>query len=764
MTTPRYRIGYLNPWREKAENHAFGSLREAAGRLGHDFIHVTTSDEIMAANLDFVIAVASVQPKLTAVPTFGAIHEPRTRFWEKSEYFQNLLTYDGYMTIADSLHGFLDAFCAGVGKPQHVGYYYNTPQRQTIEADVEGLAARGQLSLCYFGTNWDPRTRPLFRTLVKRDYMRVYGPKESWDYLKGEKYFGSPAFDGNAVQREYAAHGVGLAVLSRGHALDDVISNRIFEIASVGAVAICPDIPWIRRHFGDGVYYFDPNGTVYEIFAAIDAAMAAILADPADAARRAKAARAVFERDFAAEEMVANAVRYFEEWKTLGGLPQPPSASPPIDVIVRVGGRPLDTIKRALDSLETQTAGRFRVIFVRYRDLDLAPLVEAPWTRIESFRIVDRIGGDRAATMTEGLKAVTAPYFALLDDDDFLLPGHFEALLRQITDAPEDRLFAYSGFLEVQEPEAGASADRERRRIFSLAPAAGDAWSITGAFAPNGFLASSALLTFLDLDGWSMRTSEDTLLIATLAAHGEPRFSYRATACHVVGSHGASNFVETPTRQEDVLETFLRMQTLFDRLERNFGKPSMSNWERLGWQLHRVLEAKSRERMGKLSLLVLEEGVLASSIHDRDDLDVRPIPINPVTVECLGECRLSPTAEGFELVIHPEALPWAYGAVMDLDKGQWFSGVQWIVAEFEPVYQSFGVGVLNAVGDGFQTRTEVPASRVPVEIWLHIHDAKDTSRLILQNWAEPVRTPARLKALWVVRETLAGAVGERSKR
>src|SRR5271170_6070200 len=195
MTDKSYRIGYLNPWRDKAENQAFVSLQVAARRIGHEFVHVTTSDEVLAADLDFVIAVASTQAKLTHLPTFGAIHEPRTRFWEKPEYFQNLLTYDGYMTISDSLVDFLSSFCAGAGKPQHVGTYYNTPQRQTdLTADIEGLAAKGALGVCYFGTNWDPRTRPLFRALVQRDWMRVYGPEGSWDYLQGEKYFGSPAF------------------------------------------------------------------------------------------------------------------------------------------------------------------------------------------------------------------------------------------------------------------------------------------------------------------------------------------------------------------------------------------------------------------------------------------------------------------------------------------------------------------------------------------------------------------------------------------
>ncbi len=146
--------------------------------------------------------------------------------------------------------------------------------------------------------------------------------------------------------------------------------------------------------------------------------------------------------------------------------------------------------------------------------------------------------------------------------------------------------------------------------------------------------------------------------------------------------------------------------------------------------------------------------MLASSIHEREDLELRRAPINPVTMETLGESRLLPSADGFELSLLSESLPWAYGAVMDLDRGLLFPGKQWIVAEFEAVHQSFGIGILNGRADDFHTRVEVPASSVPVEMWLHVSDPADTSRFVLQNWAEPLRSPNRLKALWVVSETL----------
>ncbi len=48
-------------------------------------------------------------------------------------------------------------------------------------------------------------------------------------------------------------------------------------------------------------------------------------------------------------------------------------------------------------------------------------------------------------------------------------------------------------------------------------------------------------------------------------------------------------------------------------------------------------------------------------------------------------------------------------------------------------------------------------SAVPVEIWLHVHDPANISKVMVQNWANPLNGPARLKALWVVRQKLGRA-------
>ena len=111
-------------------------------------------------------------------------------------------------------------------------------QRQQRSADLVSLLRDRKLLLTYFGTNWDHRRKNFFRMLSEIDNVQICGPTHSWPEIHRKSYGGSLEFDGDAVQARYATNGLGLCLVSELHCRDDVISNRIFEIASVGAIAL----------------------------------------------------------------------------------------------------------------------------------------------------------------------------------------------------------------------------------------------------------------------------------------------------------------------------------------------------------------------------------------------------------------------------------------------------------------------------------------------------------------------------------------------
>lgn len=760
-----YRIGFQHPWIGRAEQQCYESMSFVASQLGHKLIHVITSEQILASDLDFVLCVASVQGKTTSIPTFGAVHEPRVRWWENERYFWNLATYDGYFTISDTLREFLHAFTAAFRKRQDVGYYFNTPQTLAVRSDVAKLATSGDLRLGYFGTNWDPRSRPVFRSLAGKSYMRIHGPAQAWEYLDERAYFGPVPFDGFAVQLTYARYGAGLVSLSRNHALDDIISNRIFEITSVGAVAICPDIPWIRRNFADSVYYFNPHDSYPAIVDQIDTIIDDIRSSPKIAGERAATAALIFEKRFAAEVLFSNVIDYFENWSddhesTLGRR----SDNSVIDVIVRVGGRSVsEIVLRAIRSIDAQECGTFRVIFVFWKEIDLAAITERRWLRIKEFLLVGCIGGDRAATLTAGLKQVENEFFCVLDDDDFWLPDHIPSLLECLAEMAPEKGFAYSGVITVRSlTEVEDPRTTDTREITRLSPAAagrvsgrpteGTVWDVTGAFAPNGWLAASPLLRGLCLDNWNLKTAEDTVLVAHLIANGEVTFSWRATAVQVLGSEGASNFGTTGSRQEDLFECMLRIGPNLELIERKFAVNRASLWERLGSQLDTVFREKGERTRPPGSVLVLQEGVTGISIHERD-CERRQISLIDNRLQFRGKTTQIMDGDVPIVVIQPPAAPWNYGLIVPLLPDDLFSGMQFIVCEFAKTPGKYGVGILDSTETEFMTRVETPNITTPVELWIPLEEPQDARALIVQNWDEANEEAAILTQIWVVRDS-----------
>jgi len=107
-------------------------------------------------------------------------------------------------------------------------------------------------------------------------------------------------------------------------------------------------------------------------------------------------------------------------------------------------------VRRAVESLSRQTYGRFDVILVRHRDMDLSQIEGTAFPNIECIRVVEAPAGKRSTSLWAGLRAVKGEYFSVLDDDDWLFSNHFEALFHPVTSPPPSRFLAYSGVITAE--------------------------------------------------------------------------------------------------------------------------------------------------------------------------------------------------------------------------------------------------------------------------------------------------------------------------
>lgn len=562
------KIGFLNPWSSAAESQAAVSQRIAAQRIGVTLITAKDERDLDSSAVDFVISVASSVPKVYDCPSYLNVHEPTSRFLQNEFYLKNLMTYDGYLTISDSLRRFIRDLSFGIGRPDDPGFYFDTPQKSETSADLPQIVKAGDLRIVYFGTNWDRRSPRLFELLDTKDVLRIHGPRHSWP-IGLISYAGPLPFDGVSPQKTYASFGLGLVLLSAQHLREGVISNRIFEIASVGAVSICPDIPWIRKWFGDSVFYFNPWEHSRDIARRITDIHEHCKMCPHLLAKMGQDARTIFEKNFSAERMLLNAVEYHEanQRKRSYRLKRLPPA-PRIAVIVRCGDRRLAYIERAVNSICSQTFGRFTVIFVKYKNIDLSAILSIAAPNIDSFIEIEVPNGNRSDTLFAGLaklRELHAEYFSVLDDDDFWLSNHMEGLFSAAIQARRHVDVAFSGAIAIspegRQIEKGLSWKRNVYTFGFRTPVA-SASDITREFSSNSFVARTDLLVD-EIDTPEMETAEDSVLISLIARHSKPVFSYQATAFFTQNESDGSGFSSHPLRQRDLASLSLRTSLLY---------------------------------------------------------------------------------------------------------------------------------------------------------------------------------------------------------
>src|SRR6266576_4640813 len=100
------KIGLINPWRNAAENQATAVISLVAERLGHEVAVCVNTEEAIASRPDFILSLSIFVPKLTNIPTYGLIHEPRDIYLQTPDNLRNFYSYDGFLTLSDKLAEF----------------------------------------------------------------------------------------------------------------------------------------------------------------------------------------------------------------------------------------------------------------------------------------------------------------------------------------------------------------------------------------------------------------------------------------------------------------------------------------------------------------------------------------------------------------------------------------------------------------------------------------------------------------------------------
>ena len=412
-----------------------------AQRIGHTAYEVVTSDDIHACQPDFVLTTHEFTPKLTPYFTIGAMWSPPRFYSEDQRRIKSILSYDGDSIGSSHVAQFIDAleFSTGVSKPRSDFLFLPT----SLSTKFEDRRADREYALAYIGVHWDGARHNGLLCLARRS--REDQPLRPDGKLDGiPKILPRNSFIrwGDSA-RDPARHGIALCIHKEEHRRADTPSMRLFEAAAAGCLIIADDLPFARRTLGDSAFYIDMHDS-----APVNAARIVEIIDwanqnPTVAAAMAARSHAILQETYSLEALVQKCCDFVAESKTrvaeaqksaveyfacaAGETNTRGAGQPLVDIIVRTGGRHLSTLRRALRSVANQTHGHYRVLLVDYKGREdvRACAVEEGTSRLTIQYLTCPDTGLRSTALWAGLRAVEAPFFAMLDDDDTVMPTHF---------------------------------------------------------------------------------------------------------------------------------------------------------------------------------------------------------------------------------------------------------------------------------------------------------------------------------------------------
>ena len=316
-------LGIVNPWPTEisAESEFTARLIWTLKSKGHTTFVVDPYGKILSTSPD-----SSSITLLDADAFF--IFDPRSIHFEcKAPLISpvwvppELLSLEGRMHFLDSVKR-IDFFIGGYGSEKLIKIYNQALARSnrklenlvpfcasvpvSFAIEPQSLKTRnlfyaGVNSERIFHTNGRVEARPgrhhdLFKLLDSHPNVHFYGPRkysgiEPWTGFSN--YKGDIPLDGRSVIEKISQCGIALCISSLAHLNYGLVSNRVFEAAAAGAVIISDENEFVKRHFGDSVYYIDTRDQ-QTAFRQITQIIDAINADPDAALCRAHQSHRIF--------------------------------------------------------------------------------------------------------------------------------------------------------------------------------------------------------------------------------------------------------------------------------------------------------------------------------------------------------------------------------------------------------------------------------------------------------------------------------------
>lgn len=319
------KIAFYNIFGEKnnAEQEILMRLKYVFLKNGHEFIEINRdgylidkSDfhiELVCPDLLFTFNAFDLSVEVVPDVYSAFFHWTPIGFFINSQsklLLESLNSYDSFGSIYEK-----DIFRRILGVPakdvSEIGS--SVPVDYMVQAKYQE-----KRKIFYAGINFERvlqnmRYGELLKKLDETNELEIYGPKKVYGrknmWTGFRSYKGEIPFDGYSIIKKINQAGVCLALNSPMHNDANAVSNRTFEAAAAGAVIISDDNAFVRRMFGDSVFYIDRQISEEEASDKIIRYLEWINGHPKESYYMAKKAQKIFAEKLSLDVMVKDFIK-----------------------------------------------------------------------------------------------------------------------------------------------------------------------------------------------------------------------------------------------------------------------------------------------------------------------------------------------------------------------------------------------------------------------------------------------------------------------
>ena len=291
------RIGIISDRRWCGEREVGWRIKIAAESLGWEAFLDEERGEYLndIEGLDWVICLLPQERyNNRTCPKYQTIFHPFGFLDETGQLVKKYEECDGYLLTVKKPYSFETAF-RSINKELFFIPFYPTVQK--IEYKKSVLKNLMTMIPVWSERVTDTKYKTLYNLLSQSGFTRFYGIFKNKDMIS-KGFMGKIPFDGISVVKVLQRHGIVLIIHSDIHNQENIPSSRIFEATAASAVVISDQNAFVKKHFGDSVFYIDTSLSAEEIYQQIEGYMNQIRLNPEKALEMAANAHQIYEDNF----------------------------------------------------------------------------------------------------------------------------------------------------------------------------------------------------------------------------------------------------------------------------------------------------------------------------------------------------------------------------------------------------------------------------------------------------------------------------------